>query len=630
MWRLVMVVGLAAVFAVAATACGGGGGGGGTSSPSAGATPTKGGTMNIAQLGDVTAAFDPQKEYYQVSFAYYSCCLLRTLVGYNGQDAQHDGTKLFPDLASAMPDVSSDGLTWTFHMQKGLHYAPPLQDVEITAPDVIRALTREATPEVAAGYGFYYGVIQGFDDYSAGKAKTITGLSAPDDYTLVVKLTEPAGDLGYRFALPATAPIPPNPSDPTAVLGVAQGHDDDYGRFLVASGPYMFEGSENLDFSVSADKQKPAAGYVPNKSYSLVRNPSWDAATDDLRPAYVDAMQVSIGGEEAVLDQKVETGDIDMVFDTSAPEPEFMRKFQTTPDLKNRIFVDPTQGNYYATMNLGVPPFDDIHVRKAVNYAIDKYGFRRLAGGPLIAELAGHFVPDTMLNDLLKDYDPYATPDSKGADTAEGLDLAKQEMAQSKYDHNGDGVCDDPVCKNVLTVANETKTAQAEAALIQQNLEKIGITLNIKSFTQSAAYGKMFDPKNHIGFSTGWAGWLKDYPDAYTFFFPVMYGPNILSQYNTNYSMVGATPEQMKQYDYTVTKVPGMDAEIEKCFPMTGDARVQCWADADKYLMENVVPIIPLMFSNNVAIFSARVTNYTFSAYNDSPSLAYLALQPGA
>ena len=59
----------------------------------------------------------------------------------------------------------------------------------------------------------------------------------------MVKLTEPAGDLPWRFAMPATAPIPPNPSDPKAVLGVAEGHTTNYGRFLVGTGPYMFEGS---------------------------------------------------------------------------------------------------------------------------------------------------------------------------------------------------------------------------------------------------------------------------------------------------------------------------------------------------------------------------------------------------
>ncbi len=230
-----------------------------------------------------------------------------------------------------MPENSADGLVWTFHLQQGIHYAPPMQDVEITMPDIVRALIREATPEVAAGYGFYYSAIEGFDDYSSGDADSISGLVAPDDYTLEVHLSEPAGDLPFRFALPATAPIPPSPADPNATLGVATGHDDDYGRFLVASGPYMFEGSEALDFSVPADQQTAVAGYVPNKSYSLVRNPSWDAATDPLRPAYVDAIQADLGGEEAVLDQKVQAGEVDLVFDTSAPEPQFIQTFQTTP-----------------------------------------------------------------------------------------------------------------------------------------------------------------------------------------------------------------------------------------------------------------------------------------------------------
>ncbi len=124
---------------------------------------------------------------------------------------------------------------------------------------------------------------------------TITGMTAVDDYTLEIKLTAPAGDLGYRLAMPAAAPIPPNPADPEAPLGVAEGHDDDYGRFLVSSGPYMFEGSEAMDFSLPVKEQEAVAGYQPDTLISLVRNPSWVAdGQDDLRPAYVDAVSVEI------------------------------------------------------------------------------------------------------------------------------------------------------------------------------------------------------------------------------------------------------------------------------------------------------------------------------------------------
>ena len=343
----------------------------------------------------MTAAFDPQKEYFQVSFAYYRCCLLRTLLSYNGQGPDADGDKLFPDLAAAEPTISDDGLTWTFTLKQGIHYAPPMQDVEITAPDFIRAMMREATPEVAAGYGFYYSAIEGFDAYGAGDADTITGMTAVDDYTLEVKVTEPTGDLGYRLAMPAAAPIPPNPADPNAPLGVADGHNDDYGRFLVSSGAYMFEGSENMDFSLPAKDQEPAAGYQPGKLISLVRNPSWVAdGQDDLRPAYVDAISVEIcpGCDQEVAEKKVEADEIDTIF-ANGVAATTARTFSTDPNLEGRYFVEPGSGNYYISMNLAVPPFDDVHVRKAVNFAVDKEGWRRLSGGEASGEIAGLLHP---------------------------------------------------------------------------------------------------------------------------------------------------------------------------------------------------------------------------------------------
>lgn len=635
MRRCTKLFSVLAVFGIFAVACGGGGGTTSTTSPSASAAaPVKGGTLRVAMNTDVTAGFDPQKEYYQVSFAYYRCCLLRTLLSYNGQDATHQGTQLFPDLATGMPTVSSDNLTWTFQLKQGLRYAPPLQNVEITAPDIVRALEREATPSVAAGYGFYYSAIQGYDDFSSGKAQTISGLKTPDKYTLVVTLTKPAGDLGYRFALPATAPIPPNPADPKAVLGVAQGHDNNYGRFLVASGPYMFKGGDQIDYSQSASKQKPAAGYEPGKTIDLVRNPSW--SQDDLRPAYVNEIQVqeSPGADPVVLEKKVQSNEIDTVFENGI-DPTTLQAYSTDPSLKPLLHSNPSPSNYYTYMNLAVPPFDDVHVRKAMEYAIDKDGLRRISGGPITGEIAGHFVPDGLLTtsdgtQVLKSYDPYATSNGQGADSPDGLAAAKKEMALSKYDTNGDGVCDADVCKNILAIGITGRTAAAQQALITQNAKAIGVELNIKALSDSAAYGKIFDPKAHIALAT-FGGWLEDYPDAFTFFYATMYGPNILDQYNTNYSLVGATAAQLKKYGFPAgTTVPSMDAQIQKCIPLTGDDRVNCWADADKYLMEQVVPIIPTIFSNVQNIVSNRVQNYTYSFFDSQTAYDQISLAPGS
>jgi len=637
MRRYLKWLALVAVLALTAAACGGDDGGEGETGPTGGTGETgvelqQGGTLDVWMDTDVTAAFDPQKEYFQVSFAFYRCCLLRTLLSYNGKGPDEEGDQLFPDLAASEPTVSDDQLTWTFTLKQGIHYAPPLEDVEITAQDFVRAMMREATPEVAAGYSFYYSAIEGFDDYAAGKADTISGMTAVDDYTLEVKVTEPTGDLGYRMAMPAAAPIPPNPDDPEAPLGVAEGHNDDYGRFLVSSGPYMYEGSEAMDFSLPVKDQTPAAGYEPSKALSLVRNPSWvEGGQDDLRPAYLDAISVEIcpGCDQEVAEKKVAADEIDHIFSNGISAAN-ARMFSQDPNLQDQYFVEPGSGNYYIALNVAVPPFDDVHVRKAVNFAVNKEGWRRLGGGETFGEIAGYFTPGGLLGGLLEGYDPYATPNSQGADTPEGLELAKAEMAQSVYDTDGDGICDAPECENVLSVGVVGRVAEASDALIAQNLAAIGVELDVNSFDNSTAYNKIFDPKNKIPIST-FGGWLQDYPDAFTFYFFPMYGPNILDAYNTNYSMAGADPDQLEKYGYEVTEVSqALDEKIEECIATTGEARTQCWADADKVLMEEVVPIVPLIFSNVEQIISSRVQNYTYSLFDNQMAYEQVALAPEA
>ncbi len=75
-----------------------------TESSAASAEPEAGGTLNIALISDVQDAFDPQKEYSSVTWEYFRCCLLRTLLSYNGQTTDEGGSELRPDLAAEMPD----------------------------------------------------------------------------------------------------------------------------------------------------------------------------------------------------------------------------------------------------------------------------------------------------------------------------------------------------------------------------------------------------------------------------------------------------------------------------------------------------------------------------------------------
>src|SRR6185312_12490183 len=85
------------------------------------------------------------------------------------------------------------------------------------------------------------------------------------------------------------------------------------------------------DFSVAAKDQEPVSGYVPSRSIVLVRNPSYDPATDGLRPAYPDRIEATIGGDPADLYNKTDSGEVDYVADI-APPANVVQQYYTDPD----------------------------------------------------------------------------------------------------------------------------------------------------------------------------------------------------------------------------------------------------------------------------------------------------------
>ena len=592
----------------------------------------RGGTLRLAVPNDGLgySAIDLDPAYYSSWWGLSRCCLLRTLYSYNGRPAEEGGAEARPDLAQGMPEVSPDGLTWTFRLKEGLRYAPPFEDTSIVAGDIVRALEREARIK-GDNPGFYYSVISGFDDYPE-EAGAIVGLETPDDHTLVVRLTEITGDLSYRFTLPATAPIPE---------GASEGHDDDYGRFLVASGPYMVEGSEDLDFSVPPEQQEPVTGFVPAStrtrkrvteveepgSLVLVRNPSWDQATDPLRPAYPDRIELADEGQSSQeVARLVDAGEVDLAYGFGGSPAEQVARYRAEPALEDRLHVDASDTGWAATMNLAIPPFDDVNVRRAVNFAIDDaalverlskppYGPHDRRGG--LGEVGTHIAPDTLEGLILRAFDPY--PYEPVA--------ARERMRVSGYDRTGDGMCDASACRDVRTVVLDVGSIPHQARMIRQDLAEVGIDLALEFEPPNRFFSPLvLDPREHVPVVIAF-GWGKDYPEG-TGWFLSLFDVSGLESYNT--SLVGASPEQLRDWGYDVTSVPSIDDRLEACQQRRGVARTMCWAELDQYLMSEVVPRVPYMYMESGQAVSERVVSYSFDQFAAMPALDQIALAPGS
>jgi peptide/nickel transport system substrate-binding protein len=570
-------------------------------------------------------ALDPQEIRYPPAFELFRCCLLRTLLSYNGRPTGEGGAELRPDLATSLPAVSADGLTWTFHLKRGLRYAPPLQHTEIVAQDIVRAVERIFSPSPAAyrklypnpvlGHyvELYDGAIAGTKAFEAGKAANISGLETPDRYTLVVHLLRATGDLGYSFSMPATAPIPPSPGEPGALLGVAEGHDGGYGRFLVASGPYMLEGSAKLDFSVPAARQKPVSGYVPGKRFTFVRNPSWDPAADPLRKAYADRIEFTMlpaGHFDTKYGREVDAGKLDLLLDGQASDEQLGRPGN------RRLYAAAADTVYFFRLNLALPPFDDVHVRKALNLVVDKARMARSIGNPLRSLVVGHLAPDGLEGNLLAGYDPYDTPGHRG-----DLAAAKAELAKSRYDRNRDGVCDVAACRGIHAVPFFWPPPPPDR-LFAQELKELGISIRyLKLDTASYSY-HFADPRAKTGVISH--GFFKDTPNASAFFVPNFSSADVPGG---NTSLLGLTLEQLRRYGYTASSVPSVDAKIASCEPLIGEAQTQCWAELDQLLMERIVPFVPFLSDRLTWEVSPRVARFSFDEFASEPALDRLALR---
>jgi peptide/nickel transport system substrate-binding protein len=607
------VIGAFALLLTGALLAGCGGSSSSKSSTSSQSPVKAGGTYKVGWEGSFgfTDNLDPTGEYLGDAFAIYSSLLERNLVGYD-HVAGAAGNKLVPDLATSVPSPTNGGKTYTFHLRHGVRFAPPVNR-EITSKDVAYAIERLAKPKNGAQYAFYYKVITGFDAYAAGKAKTISGISTPNPSTITFDLTKPTGDFLYRLSMPAAAPIPEN------VAKCFDGQPGKYGQYLVSTGPYMIEGSAQQNDS-SCSTLKPLSGFDGQTHLDLVRNPNYDPRTDSTssRQNLPDKFEWTVDSSNVDILNKVAAGQLND--EVSTIPPQVRRQYTTDPSLRKDMHLDSGDRTWYITMNLTQPPFDDVHVRRAMNWVIDKAALRQTWGGPTTGQIANHIVPDTLFNSHLQEYAPYATPGDHGS-----VAKAKAAMRGSKYDLQHDGTCSAKACKNVLLITDTRGIDPGMANTIQQDAAKIGITFTVRQI--NGAYPTLQTVAKNIPISER-PGWGKDYADPVTFFAPLFDSRTIIPTGNTNYSLVGVTPSQCSALHVSgnCTNVPSVNADLDRCAPLSGTPRLSCYEKLDQKLTTDVVPWVPYLWASTTHITSSQVSHWSFDQFSGSIGYAHVAL----
>jgi peptide/nickel transport system substrate-binding protein len=449
----------------------------------------------------------------------------------------------------------------------------------------------------------------------------------PDDFTLRVQETRPDASIVHIFAMPFTAPIPPLPTDPTATFGVATGHpfafdyihppsEEGYGRFVVATGPYMFDGAPDLDLTLPPDQQVPISGFTPGGTYgehftpgqiTFVRNPSWDRATDPNRPALADRIDISIVPPDSRPYHMLAAGSVDVVMGENPPTG-LVEDYRSAEGLRGQLEETTGNATYFAKVNVAQPPFDDPHVRRALALALD-----RAALADQISEWAGfdgsltsHLVPDPMEGSLLASWDPFASMNDAGNEAA-----ARSEMGLSRYE----GKCSDRACDDVVVVVEQG--GQRTISTLREALARLGIQATFFGPEDTDCY----DPAAHVGLCIG-LGWRTDFPDAGNMFWPELSSGLDLG---INASLVGSTPEQLRSWGYPSRHVPSIDGDYERCAAELGMRAEMCWARLDQRLVGQLVAIIPFLSRSAYRLKGASVLAYSLDQAFGEPSLDRIA-----
>ena len=490
--------------------------------------PKQGGGAVITFNNDLTT-LDPQ-----IGYDWQNWTVIKSI--FDGlMDYEPGTTKLAPDLAESYT-ISDDGQTYTFKLRDGIKFH---NGRAMTAADVKYSLERAVNPATQSPGGSYFGAIKGYDDMvGSAKATELSGVTTPDDKTVVIALTRPDATFLHLMAINFGYVVPKEE---------VEKHGPDFGKNPVGTGGFKF------------------VEWVPGQQLTLERFADYHLKG----VPYLDKLTFEFGQDPTVNVLRLKKGEVDIVGD-GIPPAQFNEIMQD-PATKDLVVVGDQLHTGYVTLNVTVPPLDNLKVRQAVNMAVNKDRIVKL--------INNRGVPATQAL-------PPAMP---GYDTAQSGYKFDPEAAKALLTEAGfpDGFSTELY---VMNVDPNPRIAQA----IQQDLAAIGISAEIKNQAQAEV---ITAGGSAAGVPMIWSGgmaWIADFPDPANFY----------------YGILGCGGAAEGGWNWSKYCNSALDQRANEADTMVADQQAPARIDAWKGIFNDVLkdaPWVPVFNENRFTFHSERL-----------------------
>lgn len=517
----------------------------------------RGGTFTLVSESDVDS-LDPA---YAYAFDTWQMLLIvhDGLVGHRRLGGQA-GASLVPDLATALPEPTDGGTTYTFTLRRGIQYSTR---GEVRASDVRASIERVLTARPASPGVFAFESIVGAATCGSAPADCdlSEGIVVSDEAaTVTFHLTKPDPDFLYKISLPFASVLPAD-APPARMLQTAS---------LPATGPYVVE-------SYRAPTPEGAEGRI-----ELARNPRFEEWSPAAQPAGNPDRIVRRTGLEA--DQTVDlvrAGEADYMI--GSPPADRLGELRTL--YTDRLRSYPSTVTLGLGMNTRVAPFDDVNVRRAVNYAMDR---------GVAAEFLGESrVTCQILPPNFPGYRPYCPytrdPDAAGVWTAPDVSKARQLIEIS-------GAAGSAV--TVWALRGDMYDFAGLGRYMVTVLRDLGFRVKLRIAEDPGKHFEMVaDSRTRAQIFA--VGWGQDYAAA----------SNFLDQL---FSCRAFRPADRGQFNFSELCDRDVDALIDRAFELqvadptaAGDA----WAEVDRAVVD-LAAWAPIANEVGIDFLSERVSNY--------------------